>query len=68
MSQMAHVQQVHFIVLANWNYPGGNNLAYVMQNDVRLMEAALRRKFLNALVVPPAIENTTIAGMAGIGN
>ncbi|CAK9073172.1 Ricin B-type lectin domain-containing protein [Durusdinium trenchii] len=48
---MAHVQQVHFIVLANWNYPGGNNLAYVMQNDVRLMEAALRRKFLNALAV-----------------
>ena len=62
-------QRVHFVVIANWNYPGRNNLAHVVPNDVELMTAALRRKFLNALVIAPPIQNTTLMnGMANIRN
>lgn len=66
---MAQIQQrAHLIVIANWNYPGRNNLAHVVPNDVALMTAALRRKFLNALVVAPPIQNTTMDSMANIRN
>ena len=66
MAQRQH--RVHFIVIANWTYPAPNNLAHVVPNDVALMTAALRRKFLNDLVVAPPIQNTTMAGMANIRN